>query len=406
MTTDSFNDKETLDFIAGHRNEDIRGLALQGKRFPGVDMAFALDQIAGWQTARRKLPSWAAREGLVYPPRLSMEQCSSEQTALYKLSVVERLCQGSDPETSSMADLTGGFGVDFSFLARCFSKATYIERQRHLCEIAEHNFKTLELKQANVICGDSMEVLSSMKPMDFVYCDPARRDDKGERTYAIEDCTPNVKDINKLLLEKASFTMIKLSPMLDYRKAAGELQGVTEVHIVSVDNECKELLVVLSAEASKEQGYRLYCSNSGKVEIFSPEEERATHPRFAPPLEDQTVGFLYEPNASIMKGGCFSSLCERYGVMKIGHDSNLFISTDETADFPGRRFRIEAVSTMNKHDLKTHMKDITRANVAVRNFPLSAQELKQRLKVTDGGDSYIFGTTDSAGRHLILFCRK
>ncbi len=392
----------TEEFIHTHRNDDVRQLALQGAKHPDVDMALALQQIAGWQTARRKLPSWAEKDGIIYPPHISMEQCSSEQTALYKRSVVERLCPSDDGKNISMVDLTGGFGVDFSFLATHFRHAVYIEMQSHLCEAAQQNFKTLGLAHAEVVCGDGTEVISSMKPQDFAYLDPARRNLNGGRTYAIEDCSPNVKALNSLLLEKASVVMVKLSPMLDWRKAADEIRGVSEVHIVSSVNECKELLLVLQAEAPEKKHLKVFCINDSQNLSYTLGEESEAAGITARPLSAETSGFLYEPNASLMKAGCFSLLCQRYGAEKIAPNSNLFISADEIVDFPGRRFKIEAVSTMNKRDLKSALQGIGKANVAVRNFPLSAQELQKKLKLKDGGDVYLFGTTDSDGRHVLI----
>lgn len=406
VTKNVLLDNDTLAFIAKHRTDDVERLALQGSSLPMANMMVALDQIEGWQTARRKLPLWVAIEELVYPPRIAMEQCSSQQTALYKLSVVERLCPTADEGRTSMVDLTGGFGVDFSFLARYFSEATYIERHARLCEIAEHNFNRLGLTRAKVICADSKEVFPTMKPLDFAYCDPSRRNANGDRTYAIEDCSPNVKDLNRLLLEKSSVAMIKLSPMLDWRRAVDELEGAEEVHIVSVDNECKELLLVLCGKNVENRSLRLFCANNNQIEIFSPDKEKSLSPLFAPPLTPDIGGFLFEPNASIMKGGCFASLSQMYGVKMLSHNSHLFVSPDETPDFPGRRFRIMAVTKMNKRDLKTHLAGISKANIAVRNFPLTAKELRKRLLLSDGGDIYIFGTTDSARQHWLLICQK
>ena len=202
------------EFIREHRHDDVRQLALQAARYPDIDMQQALQQIAGWQTACTKLPEWAATDGIVYPPRLSMEQCSSEATAKYKAKVL-------DPSPSTVIDLTGGFGVDFSYMARGFQKAVYVERQPHLCEAARHNFQLLGLENAEVVCGDGVEYLKNLPPPFnaqsrlTIYLDPARRDENGKKTYAISDCTPDVVALKDLLLEKAGRVMIKLSPMLD-----------------------------------------------------------------------------------------------------------------------------------------------------------------------------------------------
>lgn len=378
MTTDEFVEK--------YRNDDIRKLALQGAKFPDIDMPFALNQISGWQIARTKLPAWANTKGIIYPPHISMEQCSSEQTATYKAGLIG--------ETGSFCDLTGGFGVDFSYLARKAEKAFYVEQQPHLCDIVKHNFEVLGLNQAEVVCSDSIEYLRSMKPVDLIYLDPARRDDKGDKTYAIEDCSPNVIDIKDLLLEKAERVIIKLSPMLDWHKAVQDVGNVSQVHIISVKNECKELLLVLSNKSDETE---VFCVNDAKTVRFI---EGGTN------IESYGLGqYLYEPNASIMKAGCFGLLCEKYGVTKAAPHSNLFFS-NELKDFPGRRFEVKTITSLNKKELKTALKDIKKANVAVRNFPLTAQELRQRLKLKDGGDVYIFGTTDKDNNHILLVCKK
>lgn len=397
----------TAEFIEKYRNDDVKKLALTGAKFPDVDMTFALNQIAGWQTAREKLPAWAAHEGIVYPPRISMEQCSSEHTAKYKADIVRRIVSQQREKASPtyedcFIDITGGFGVDFSYMAKGFSKAVYVERQEHLCEIATKNFEALGLNHAEVVCGDGTEFINTMKPLIFAYLDPARRDSHGARTYALEDCTPNILELKNTLLEKAQTVMVKLSPMIDWHKTLVDLGCVTELHIVSVKNECKELLVVMSKE--EEPHTEIFCVNDDEIFHFSDTDDISASSSI---LSDavQPGNILYEPNVSLMKAGCFGLLCERFGVKKIGVHSNLLIS-DETVDFPGRRFKIMAVSSMNKKEMKSALSGISKANIAVRNFPLTAEELRKRLKLKDGGEHYLFGTTDSANNHIILICNK
>ncbi len=376
-------------FIRQYAEADVRQLALRGTKDSEVDLPFALDQIAGRQTARHKLPSWAAVDGIVYPPHLSMEQCSSEQTARYKSRLV-----GSG---STLVDLTGGFGVDFAFLARGFGRAVYVERQEHLCAIARENFRLLGLSQAEVVCGDSADYLLSMSPVDVIYADPARRDGHGARTYGISDCTPDVLALRDLLLAKAQYVLLKLSPMLDWRKAVGDLgeRCVREVHIVSVGNECKELLLLLGGG----NGRRLFCVNDDHV--FEPTTQATPTPQTV-----HSPHYLYEPNASIMKAGCFDELSQHYGVAPIARDSHLFLSCDFVAGFPGRSFQIDAVTTMNKRDLKETLHGLTQANVTVRNFPLTVAELRRRLKLSEGGSTYIFATTLATGDRRLFVCHK
>ncbi len=383
----------TIDFIRNHADDDVRQLALRGTKNLEVDLPFALDQIAGRQTARRKLPSWAATEGIVYPPHLSMEQCSSEQTARYKADMA-----GSGHR---LVDLTGGFGVDFSVMARGFAEAVYVERQAPLCEIAAENFRLLGLHQAVVVCGDGTDYLLMMPPADLIYIDPARRDDHGGRTYGISDCTPNVLSIRDLLLEKAERVLIKLSPMLDWRKAVSDLgsQYVREVHIVSVANECKELLILLSPGTS----FRLVCANDNtKFESHWSHESHESHWPHWP----HNPHYLYSPNASIMKAGCFAELATRFSLNQLAQNSHLFVSDKLVEDFPGRIFHVDAVTTMNKHDLRRHLQGLTQANIAVRNFPLSVAELRKRLKLSEGGSTYIFATTLADGKKVLLICSR
>ena len=393
------------EFIREHRHDDVRQLALQAARYPDIDMQQALQQIAGWQTARTKLPEWAATDGIVYPPRLSMEQCSSEATAKYKAKVL-------DPSPSTVIDLTGGFGVDFSYMARGFQKAVYVERQPHLCEAARHNFQLLGLENAEVVCGDGVEYLKNLpspsnaqSPLT-IYLDPARRDENGKKTYAISDCTPDVVALKDLLLEKAGRVMIKLSPMLDWHKAVDDLGEVVEVHIVSVDNECKELLLVLAKNPAAP--LRVVCANirhDAETELFEffPSNDSLSIPLF-PALRERD--FLYEPNASIMKAGCFAEVAHRFGVQPTGINSHLFLSPQFIPDFPGRKFQIEKVTSMNKKELKHIIGGLTKANITVRNFPLSVAELRKRLKLADGGDTYIFATTLGEKDHVLLITKQ
>ena len=394
------NDK-SIAFVREHREEDVRKLALQAQRNGDVNLPWALDQIQGWQTARRKLPSWAAIDGIIYPPHLSMEQCSSEQTAIYKCSIVNRLPQAC---RETLIDLTGGFGVDFAFMARCFVRAIYVERQEHLCDTARHNFELLGLEHARVIqteAENALNDLSTIPASTLLYLDPARRDSNSSRTYAITDCTPDVLELRDQLFKAADHILLKLSPMLDWHKAVSDLgDRVAEVHIVSVANECKELLILLSADHDAEP--TIHCVNDEQRISFMPSQDDGR-----PAIDaDADAAYLYEPNASIMKAGCFGVLTERFPVKALASDSHLFVSNHLMEDFPGRRFAINVTTTMNKKDLANALKGITRANIATRNFPMSAQQLRQRLRLQDGGDCYIFGTTTATGERRLYICQK
>ena len=381
--------QSTLDYIRQHADEDVRQLALRGHKCPDVDLQYALEQIAGRQKARTKLPSWAAIDGIVYPPHLSMEQCSSEVTARYKASIAGK--------GALFVDLTAGFGVDMALISQGFQKAVHVERQPQLCAISSENFRLLGLNHIEVVCGDGVAYLHTMRHADLLFIDPARRDVHGGRTYDISDCTPNVLEILDEMLEKADRVMIKLSPMLDWRKAVADLGKVNEVHIISVDNECKELLLILS---KTKKPLRVFCVNND--ECFEVVEGISSQPRPLP----QDMRYLYEPNASVMKAGCFDLIEQCFGVVQLERNSHLFVSDKEISGFPGRQFLIEKRTSMNKRELKAALADVDQANITVRNFPMSVAELRKRLKLKEGGDVYIFATTISDEGHQLLVCRK
>ena len=413
--------EKTWNFVREHADEDVRKVALLGTKDQEVDLQMALQQIAGRQVARKKLPSWAGVEGIVYPPHLNMEQCSSEQTARYKGSLIG--------EGDSMADLTGGFGVDFYWMSQGFAHRYYVEQNEALCEIAAHNFALLGLK-CSVCCCDTATYLAQMPHVSMAFLDPARRNEHGGRTYGIEDCTPNVLELMPQLLEKADRLMLKLSPMLDWRKAVSDIERasafVHEVHIVSVDNECKELLLIVCKEPA--ENLRLVCVNGDsifenipKAGIKCSQGGNESFPKWEYFFEDSGVAnsflfphFLYEPNASIMKAGCFAEVEKQFPVRQIAQNSHLFLSDVEIESFPGRKFQILAISSMNKQEMKHTFNEIVNqkltsmesANIAVRNFPMTVDQLRKKLKLKDGGDTYIFATTMASGEHKLLICRK
>ena len=387
------NDK-TRNFIEQNLDADIRQLALKGCRDKDVDIDVAIRQIAGRQTARRKLPSWAALDGILYPPHLNMEQCSSEQTARYKA----RICS-SHPSPKTLVDLTGGFGVDFAFMSEAFDEATYVERNSELFAISSANMKILAPK-AKCLNEDGLEVLHRLDHVSMIFMDPARRDNHGARTYGISDCTPNVLEIKDELLQKADVVMLKLSPMLDWHKAISDLgeQYIKEVHIVSVQNECKELLIVMQQQPAEPP--TVYCVNDDSVFSYHPSSISSNHIS-----HHSSLIYLYEPNASIMKAGCFAEIEQAFEVSQLAPNSHLFASDQAIADFPGRKFRVTAVTSMNKQELKQALKDIRQSNIAVRNFPMSVADLRKRLKLSEGGNDYIFATTLTEGKKVLIICQ-
>lgn len=426
--------QQTTDFILTHRHDDVRRLAFLADRFPEVDMPVALRQIDGWQSVGRKIPSWTQVEGLLFPPHLNIEQASGEQTAAYKARLIGRLLRGmeqgrtggsgfsddsgvSAPKgngcKTSLMDLTGGMGIDFAFMAPVVDEAVYVERDAALCRLARHNFPLLGLPEAVIVEGDGVEALHREAHCTFCFIDPARRDRHGARTYAIEDCLPNVITLVDELLEKAVYTLVKLSPMLDVSQAVRQLRHVVEVHVVSVRNECKELLLLLSRHDTRPT--EVHCVNDD--EVFTAPfgagvppaapsccQAEAVPAAVVDPLHPPFV--LFEPNASIMKAGCFDALQHRFGLQKLAPNSHLFVAPAAHEGFPGRQFAVDAVTTMNKKQLRQALKGIDKANVTVRNFPLTVDRLRQKTGLTDGGDTYIFATTDARRRHLLFIGRR
>ncbi len=402
------------EYIQKHLRDDIRALALQ-RAEEGVDVKWCLQQIEGWQKAVDKLPRWAGTAGLWYPPSLSMEQCSSEQTACYKSNIVRRLL----PEASrhSLVDLTGGYGIDFSYLAPLFAKSVYVERNPELCRIAEHNFATLVLTGANVVCADSIAYISAgTDSYDLIYLDPARRDTAGRKTVAMEDCTPDVCALQENLLARSRYVIIKLSPMLDISAALSRLRSVYEVHVVCVKGECKELLFVLQSGYEGSTEYRAVniVGNEENIYICTHEEKQASHislPANMAMLQGDggstPIGkYLYEPHAGILKAGVQDTLCQRYGVAKLHPMSNLFTSAVPVDGFPGRAFEVIAHCGFGKKELRALLGDTASANITVRNFPATVAELRKKLRLREGGDVYLFATTLEDGSRSLVRCRK
>lgn len=391
-------DKDTQQFILKHESDDIRQLALKAKSYPGIDMSIAIKQIAGRQIAKHKIPSWYQCENIIYPKHLSMEQCSSEATALYKAA----LCKGD-----ILIDLTGGLGVDFSFMAKNHKQAYYIETQHELTELAQCNFNTLNLNQSKVIQDDAVSFLNSFDGIaDTIFIDPARRNDTGKKTVLIEDCTPNLLEIDNLLTTKAQRVIIKLSPMLDITHALNSLSNVTEVHIISVNNECKELLFIKD-KVRKDEDIQLICINlltNKKDESFTfiKAEENTSSISHT----DEPKRYLYEPNSSILKAGAYRSLGARYGLMKLHPNSHLYTSDTLIDSFPGRKFQIKEVISPNKKEIKAHFKDITQANIATRNYPFSVADIRKQTKLKEGGTDYIFATTLANEKKVLILCQK
>ena len=447
----------------------LEDVALELSRRTDLDASFVLRQIEGWQRLRTKVPRWAEVEGIHFPPRLALEQCSGQPAAEYKAKVVQRLlasspppvCRGSlpigflplDNEGSTRgvgggrglgswrwADLTGGMGVDFSFIAPLFDHATYVEQREELVEAARHNFPLLGLGNAEIIHGDGVEYLRTMEPVDLIFLDPARRDAHGGKTVFIEDCEPNVKELLPLLRSKGRFVMVKLSTMLDLHQTIATLPGISEVHVFAAGGECKDLLLVFGStkpsnpatvpcnsatapsNSATKPGYSatvpeasasglvtepaIFCADEHSTFTFTASQEATATCQWAETIE----GYLYEPNPAIMKAGAYKTVALHYGVEKLHPNSHLYRSDRVTSDFPGRAFSIERTYTFSKADIKALTNDLKaeggKANLTVRNFPASVADLRKKLKIKEGGNTYLFATTDRNERKIIVRCKK
>lgn len=398
------------EFIIINKEKDPRSLAL--KKMPeGVDALWCLRQIEGYQLARKKLPRWSEEEGLWYPPRLSMEQCSSEATALHKRSIIRELMAEQNATSFSITDITGGFGVDFSYMAQGAAQATYIEQQEELCRVATHNMPLLGLPQARIInANEATEAMLPTEGLRIIFADPARRDDAGRKTVAIEDCTPDICRLQDFLLHHCHYLIVKLSPMLDITQALRALGHVCLVHVVSVRGECKELLFVLSSPYlnDKPSVLRYHCINTETIEAsFTCSEADIQQGRTLLSCSLPRVGQkLLEPNASILKAGVQEAFAQHYGLQKIHSHSNLYLTDHMIDNIPARQFIIKAVCDFSKPSIKEHISPLKKANLTIRNFPSTVAELRKRLKLKEGGSDYIFATTLQDDSHALLICEK
>ena len=382
-------------FIAMNKDADVRSLALS-KAPEEIDLHYCLQQIEGRQIAQRKLPSLAKTEGIVYPAKISLEQCSSEQTALYKQQLAERLMP---KDRKNMVDLTGGFGIDFASLAQLFDASDYVESNEDLCKIERHNISLLNIAHAKIHNTTSEDFIDGMGDYCLIYIDPSRRDSAGRKMVALSDCSPNIEALQDKLLAHAPFVIVKLSPMLDIQDTLRRLPYTSEVHVVSVGGECKEILLVLN---QSKPAIRYYCTDITTQVLTYCSDVLDTTPTIAPNLER----YLYEPNASIMKAGIQNTLCQTYNISKLHPFSHLFTSAHFIGDFPGRTFLIEDYCSFAKKDLKRILEGLTQCNLTVRNFPSTVAEIRKRLKLREGGDCYLFATTLCDGSHALLRCKQ
>jgi len=386
-------------FVQEHMKDDLNNLLLSASRYPDIDIPFVVDQISARRQIHEKLPAWYANPDLLFPSRIAAEQCSSEQTASYKQRLIEK-------NVNHLCDLTGGLGIDSYYFSKKALRVTYLERFLEYCDAARHNFEVLSASNIRVLNEDATEWIYKAPVLDVFYIDPARRGEGNKRTFALTDCEPDLTKLLPFLFSKAPKVIAKLSPMADLRQTIELLPETIEVHVLSVKNECKELIFVLE-RGSEKSAPCIRCVNftaDKKEESFDfTFEEESCLSNY---LSDTIGTFLYEPNVALLKAGAFKSVSERFSIPKLAVSSHLYTSDNLINEFPGRVFIIEEVWDFNNKLLKSISKIIPKANITIRNFPLSVEELRKRTKVKEGGDVYLFATTLANEQKVFIKCRR
>lgn len=388
---------EIKDFIRQHFTDDTDKLLLNAKRYSPIDIPFAVDQIRARRQIKEKLPTWFTNPDLLFPSRLSAEQCSSEITAHYKQSLVRgtRIC-----------DLTGGLGIDSWQLSQKAEKLIYIERFPEYCRAAEHNFKTLGATNIQIIEADVREIISTLTA-DTFYIDPARRSECNKRVFALSDCEPDVLQFKNILLPKARRIILKTSPMADISETLRQLPETTEVHILAVRNECKEVIFILENILSSSPSTRVVTINytsDGQQQLFSFPWQKEKTSAFQ--AAEKMGDYLYEPNAAILKSGAFKLIATEYNISKLHLNSHLYTSEQRIGNFPGRIFKVENIHEFSGKRLKQLGKSIGQANITTRNFPLTVEAIRKSSGIAEGGELYLFATTLGNARKIIIECRK
>lgn len=384
---------EVRNFIHQHENEDPYDLSLKASKFKNIPVQLAIEQIRVRKKAKKKLPEWYKHSGIIFPHGVSIEQCSSEVTAKYKSTLI----QGE-----RLVDLTGGSGVDTWYLSQSFSQTTFIEPSEALCHLARHNFNVLGKRDINILQGTAEEFLEKNEPSpDWYFLDPSRRDNSHKRVFLLSDCQPNLDLIQDNLLKAKKGTLIKLSPLLDLKSLIDSFPSLASIDILSVDNDCKELLLTITNQRTAEPIIRTINWQSGMEQKyqFYISEDRNTQPDYSEPLE-----YLYEPNASVLKSGAFRKIGTDFGFNKLHPNSHLYTSQEIKSNFPGRAFRLEHMVPL-KPKLVRKLSG-GKANIATRNFPMTVAEIRKKTGIKEGGENYIFATTIPDGSHKLLLCKK
>ena len=388
--------KQTQQFIQDNKEKDIHHLLLTKKLPSGVDIQMAIQQIEAKKKAKIKLPSLSSNENFIFPVKLSMEQCSSEITARYKAKIVEN---------GKTIDITGGLGIDTIYMSDLVESMTYIEKNEKLFELAKHNFNILHKPDILCVCKDSLEFLSeSEQHFDWIYVDPVRRNVHKNKVFLLQDCEPNILLHKQLFFSKANNLLVKASPMLDISQAIKELDySVSDVHIISIRNDCKELVFV--CQEKQYETPTIHCINflNNKVQLFNFQQSEEN--LSALNLAEDIQTYLYEPNISILKSGAFKLLSCRFQIQKLHTNTHLYTSCELLQDFPGRIFKVKAIFSATTIAFNKYLPK-RQANVSVRNFPLTVNQLKNTYKIKDGGESYLFATTLVKNRKVIILCEK
>lgn len=386
---------EIKDFIQEHLNDSTEKLLFSAKRYPDIDVKYAVKQIIARQHIKDKLPSWYLNFDLIFPSQISTEQASSEITALYK----QRLVRGT-----TLCDMTGGLGIDSFFFAQKVERLVYIERFAEYVECAKHNFQVLGAKNIETLQGDSTDLIENIH-FDTLYIDPARRGISNKRLFALEDCEPNVVELIPQLCVHAQRIIIKISPMADISECIRVIPSITEIHILSVKNECKELLLIIDQKRDnpdiKVVTYNASTFDEQIFEFFYSEESSA---QLTFPIK---IGnYLYEPNSSILKAGAFKIIAQKLELLKLHPHSHLYCSDEVISHFPGRSFRIEQIMEATKKNYKDMIHQIPQANITTRNFPLSVADIRKKTKIKEGGNLYLFATTLIDHKHYFIICSR
>lgn len=383
--------KEVQKFIIDNEKSVLSKLAFQKNPFPSIDYRILLNQIESKSKAKVKLPTWFEAENIIYPSKISVEQTSSEITANYKSQIVSG---------ETLIDLSGGFGVDDYYFAKKIKQITHCEINTELSELVKHNFKQLNISNIECFSNDSFAILKqNNKNYSWIYIDPSRRNDSKGKVFMLKDCTPNVPELQDFYYNYSNNILIKTAPILDIKAGLLELKNVKNIHIVAVDNEVKELLWEIEKEYIGQITIKTINFNKDKEEKFEFVLDMETYSNFSLPKK-----YLYEPNAAIMKSGGFSIVGRHYNLDKLHTHSHLFTS-NECIDFPGRIFEIQKIIDYSKTDMKEHLEN-QKANVTVRNFPETVENIRKKWKIKDGGTTYSFFTTDRNDNKIVLICTK